>query len=298
MPNSALAALINEIGEDRRVSAEEALQLREQIFPDSIVSRDEAEAVVALNARVRESDPAWEQAFIEAILDYALGEAQYPGHVRDERAVWLAALPDGRLETLALLKVLERCDSAPASLYQVLRDRLAAMIAAAPVSSETVELLRRCLFAGDGFVSEDEARWLFALDAATDGRANDPAWTDLFVKAQLCHLMGRQPDLPDQETMLARQKWLADTSIHPLSNLGHMFDNGFSGFRAKATTMSERGRLETYYEAANANAEEDAALTSAEQDWALDEAHADGKLTANERALLTELDKIKASAAA
>src|SRR6185295_12300015 len=101
-----------------------------------------------------------------------------------------------------------------------MRERVAAWMAGRAVNAADVELMRRCLYAGDSFVKEDEARWLFLLDAESDGRANDPSWQDFFVKAVLNHLMGMHaPALLDAADVRARQAWLEDTRQTPVSNL-------------------------------------------------------------------------------
>ena len=165
------------------------------------------------------------------------------------------------------------------------------------LAASDVKLVRHCLYAGDVFVTEDEARWLFALDAESDGRANDPAWGDLFVKAQLNHLMAAEaPALLDPENMRARQAWLEDTSRKPVSNLSHIFSGGLKGYLEHVREPGMNEALEEDYAALNANAEEDAQLTLQERAWAVGMAKEDGKLTANERALLAELEKIQSPA--
>src|SRR5262249_5635036 len=152
-------------------------------------------------------------------------------HVNAETATWLMAQFSGatprETEMEALLKVLERAESAPDALGAFTRTRMSALFAGRALSAVDVEMMRRCLYAQDVWVNDDEARWLFGIDAESDGRANDAAWADFFVKAQLNHLMGRQPTpLLNAEDMQHRQAWLADTSIKPFSNLKHIFDGG------------------------------------------------------------------------
>lgn len=293
-----LQALADDLARDRRVTADEALQVRKAIFPDGVVSRDEAAMLLALDARVESADPEWRAAFAEAVTDYVL-QHDVAGLVDETEAAWLAGqLGASETHVEALLKILERCDSAPASLSTQTRERVAKLCAGKPVSAADVERIRRCLYAGNCVVDADEARWLFAIDAESDGRANDPAWRDLFVKAQLCHLMGRQaPDQPTAEALRARQQWLEDASVEPFSGLMSIFTGGFKGYLSRVRQIDERDSLEVYYEAANANAEEDAALTAQERAWALGMSNEDGKLTANERALLAELQKLEGEAA-
>lgn len=298
MRSNALQALADDIAADRRVTAEEALKLRQDVFPDGVVTRDEAEVLMDLEAKVANSDPAWADAFVEAVTDHVLNYGKYPGHIDEPMVAWLKARfgDDGARETEVevVLKLLERCESAPDSLHAYARDRVSVLLKGAPYSAADVERVRRCLYAGDSFVSEDEARWLFALDAESDGRANAPSWGDLFVKAVMNHLMGRHATaLLEAEGMKARQDWLRDTSINPWKRLSHMFDGGLNGYVTRARELGELDQLETYYEAVNANADEDAQLTLTERAWAVGMTQEDGKLTTNEKVLLAELEKVQ-----
>ena len=297
MSSNALKALTDELAAKGSANAADALRLRREVFPDGVISRDEAEALIALEARVANSDSAWTQCFTEAICDHVLENGAQP-NVNAAAAVWLINCfsKDAPRETelRALLKLVEHADSVPDSLVVFLRARLGAFVKGRPLGPSDVEMIRHCLYAGDVFVNEDEARWLFALDAESDGRANDPAWGDLFVKAQLNHLMGAQaPALLDAESMRARQAWLEDTSRKPVSNLAHIFSGGLKGYieHVREPGMSEA--LEEDYAALNANSEEDAQLTPQERAWALGMSQQDGKLSANERALMAELQKIE-----
>jgi hypothetical protein len=300
MPSNALRALVDQVAADGRVSAEEALRLRQQVFPEGVVSRDEADALIDLARHVANSDSAWEQCFAEALVDHVLQNGAKP-NVDDADAAWLAArLDQGKpqaVEIQALLKLLDRADSVPEPLRAFVRSRLSAFMAGRAVTAADVEFVRRCLYAGDAHVQEDEARWLFALDAESDGRANDPAWQDLFVKAVLNHLMGSYaPALLDAADMRRRQAWLEDTRRTPVSKLMHIFSGGFRGNRDAVRSPNMVDALEEDYKALNANAEEDAQLRLIERAWAVGMTRQDSKLTANEKALLAELDKIATGA--
>jgi hypothetical protein len=295
MAGNALRALVDQVAADGRVSSEEALRLRQQVFPDGVVSRDEADALIDLAQHVANIDSAWEQCFAEVLVDHVLQNGAKP-NVDDADAAWLAArLNQGKpqaVELQALLKLLDRADSVPELLRAFVRARLSAFMAGRPVSAADVEFVRRCLYAGDAHVQEDEARWLFTLDAESDGRANDPAWQDLFVKAVMNHLMGSYaPALLDAADMRRRQAWLEDTHQTPVSNLMRMLSGGFKSYRDAVRSPNMVDALEEDYEALNANAEEDAQLTLMERAWAVGMTKEDGKLTANERALLAVLDQ-------
>lgn len=298
--------LVDRLAADGRVTADEALQLRQAVFPDGVVSREEAEALIALDARVASHDAAWAAAFVEGVADYAMRAG---GHVDAETADWLIAAfgPEGARETEleAVLKVLERAESAPETLSAFARARLVALMADRPMGDAETALVRRCLYAAAGSgataVTEAEARWLFALDAQTDGRANDPAWGDLFVKALLNHLMGkRAPALLEAKGMMARQAWLnASTKVSPLSFLMRGFGNVMDGVDAlKRGDPGAAARIAEYYKNEIVHADVAARLTLEESAWALGMTQDDGKQTANEAALLAELQRVERDQAA
>ena len=300
---SALLALADDIAADRRITAEEALRARKEIFPDGVVSRQEADVLIALESRVDESDEAWAQAFVEALVDHVLGAGPYPGHVDEPTVAWLkghfADAPPRRIELEALVRIAERAESAPASLQDFVRERIAAAVSGRPMDAPMVEFVRRCVYAGTA-VTDAEIRWLFALDAECDGRDNDPAWRDLFVKAALCHVAGRRsPAALEAELMLAREaRFAADRpAVTPISVIRDIIKGGFSGFGARVREAGWVDGMEDRYEAINAEAEEDAKLTAMEMASMLGMVDLDGKRTANETALIEELRKLEAEQA-
>jgi hypothetical protein len=303
---SALLTLSEHIAADRHISPEEAFQLRQAIFPDGVVSRQEADVLISLEGRVANSDEAWSQAFVEGIVDHVLAVGEYPGHVDENTTSWLMSRfgDDGARETEieVLLKTLERAESAPASLAAYARKRVATWLVGKPMGAQETEFIRRALYvaagAGATSVTEDEARWLFAIDAESDGRTNDSAWTDLFVKGVLNHLMGRRaPVSLEQGAMLRRETWFAAQAEGPLGDsVLTMFDGGLKGFWSRVTSPDDVTRMEERYEAVVAEMREDERLTLAEIAWAVGMSREDGKRTANESALLAKLREIEAEA--
>src|SRR5688572_26473729 len=139
---SALLALADDIAADRRISAEEALRARKEIFPDGVVSRQEADILIALEARVDESDEAWSHAFVEALVDHVLQAGAYPGHVDEPTVDWLKAhFADAQprhIELEALVRIAERAESTPASLQDFVRARIFAAVAGQAMDAVTV----------------------------------------------------------------------------------------------------------------------------------------------------------------
>lgn len=303
MRSFAQQTLVDQLAADGVVTADEALEMRRIVFPDGVVSRDEAEMFIAVAARVANTDEEWTRAFVEAICDYVLSKGKFAGHVDEETASWMMMHfgQDGPRETEveAVLKVLERAESAPESLCAFARDRVAALMAGNAVGVAETELVRRCLYASAGSgrtsVTTEEARWMFALDAESDGRANDAAWGDLFVKAVLCHLMGRHaPEVLEANSMMARQAWLNSPTPGVGGMLRSIFAGGLSGYKAKIQQAGATERWEGHYEVANDDAATDEQLTLSEIAWTVGMTKQDGKLTANERELMSKIRQIEA----
>lgn len=302
MRNLALQSLADQLASDERISADEALELRKAVFPDGVVSREEAEMLISLAARVANSDPEWSHAFVEAMADHVMAAGEYPGHVDEATASWLTSRlgQEGPRETEveAVLKVLERAESAPEYLATFARTRITVLLAGNPIGAAETELVRRCLYASCGTgrtsVTDVEARWLFVLDAESDGRANDASWGDLFVKGVLCHLMGRRaPELLQANDMMARQAWLNTPTPGVLASLKGVFQGGLKTYRAKVHQDGLVERWEGHYVVANNDAEADAELTLSEIAWTVGMTQEDGKRTANEEALLAEIRKLE-----
>ncbi|MEM1288689.1 MAG: hypothetical protein AAGH60_10090, partial [Pseudomonadota bacterium] len=63
---------LRNMGENGFVSAEDAIRIRQNVFPDGVVSRDELESVFELGERAPVGDPAWPQLFTEICTDFFL----------------------------------------------------------------------------------------------------------------------------------------------------------------------------------------------------------------------------------
>lgn len=287
---------------DGRLDADEALAMRRAVFPDGLVTRAEAEALLRLDRSVDERDPAWREAFVEALVDHLLGPVGAPHHVTDEAVGWLRRELDRagcrRTGLEIALKALERAYSAPDALSALARSFAGEILTAAEtISAADVDLVRRTLYASAGAggvaVTREEADWLFDLEAALADRTQDPAWGDLFVKAVMNCLcgMGPSPTLA-REAMLARQSWLEAETPGLAGMASRAFSGGFSGWFAKAKQVfgpSPQQRVLEAHAARLAEAEAQAALTPEEIAWVEARILRDGARTPNERVLLAEL---------
>ena len=303
MMTSALLALADDLAADRFLSADDALRMRKEIFPDGVVSRQEAEVLMALDSRVGERNPAWVAAFVEALVDHALQCGIYPGHVDEETGAWLegqfASDAPRHDEVLALVRIMEFAESTPASFQSFTRSRLAVFVAGRAMDEADIDLLRRCVYAGAA-VTNVEVDWLFAVDASTDGRAHCAAWRDLFVKVGLAHVAGRRaPAALEQDVMVQREARFANRpNVTPMSVIKSIFGGGLSGYKDRVSEPGWAEGMEERYEVANAETEDDARFTAAEAAIMLRLADRDGRHTANEQALLAALRQLEIEQAA
>jgi len=305
MSKSALLRLADDIAADRRITADEALKMRGEIFPDGVVTRQEADVLVSLHEMVDEHHPEWTQMFAEAVTDHALQASMIPGHIEDETVQWLTARLEkhGVAGVETALKIVERAESVPDTLMAFVRALVSQHVGVGPMDAGKVEYVRRALFASGGgggvAVEAPELNWLFALDAATDGQSNDPAWQDLFVKAAMCHVAGRRaPALLEPEAMRAMDQRFAERErMTPLTMLQNLMGGSFDRYRRDIREPSDVEALEQHYEMLNEETEADARLTADEAARLIGLSDMDGRRTANEEALLIALRQLEAEQA-
>src|SRR6185503_20636655 len=225
-----------------------------------------ADVIFALNDACPVQDPAWADCFIETITDYLVEQAEPRGYLNAANAQWLIERigRDGRVDTKTeldlLINVLDKARWAPQSLVRFALEQVKQAVVSGTgplrsgkslepgaVSAADVDLLRRILHAAasDGCigVTRTEAEMLFAIDEATAEGDNDPAWTDLFVKAIancVLSVSGYAP--PPREVALAREAWLerrGDLSLDAiLGGVAQGLEGLFSGYREQ--TKEER----------------------------------------------------------
>jgi len=310
---TALKSLAARIAADGRVSEDEALMLRMQVFPDGIVTRSEAETLVRLNAVVSGEGDAWRATFVEALTDHVLYAGEPIGILDESAAQWLEGVlvsdaPLRRdLEVELLVRVLERAESTPAGFQAFVRDRLFQLLTAPPPADlrETdVAIIRRVVFAVASdesiHVSRDEAEWLFAIDAATDGGNHHASWRDLFVKSICnCLLAADAPALLARNSHLHRAAILGRApASDAFSRIGRAFSGGPEAIAARLRQPGPAQGIAAYYEARAAEAAAAERLTLAEVAWVVARARADARVTANEQAVLDALRGIEREQAA
>ena len=216
-----------------KITADDVLQLRHRVFWKGVVTAQDAEMVFVLNDRLGEkSDAAWPLFFVEALVDYAVMQAQPSGYISQENADWLIARisHSGHVDTACelelLVKTLERAKLSPVKLVKFALEQVKSGVLEGDgyighnrklepgvIGEAEVALVRRILYAfgGDGniAVTQQEAAILFDLNDATSEVDNHPAWSDLFVKALANFLMAASGyEVPNRKEALRREAWL------------------------------------------------------------------------------------------
>jgi hypothetical protein len=216
-----------------RITADDVLKLRHRVFWKGVVTAQDAEMAFLLNDKLgQKTDASWPLFFVEALTDYLVNQAEPQGYVSEANADWLIARisHSGRVDTATelelLVKVLERSKQSPVKLVTFALQQvkkgvvegegyLGQMHKIEPgvVSGPEVELVRRILYAfgGDGniAITQQEAEVLFDINDSTSQAKNDPAWSDLFVKALANFLMASSGyQVPTRQEALRREAWL------------------------------------------------------------------------------------------
>ncbi|MCB1504900.1 MAG: hypothetical protein KDJ47_07975 [Hyphomicrobiaceae bacterium] len=304
---------IDNIIERGGIAESDVLKMRSVTYADGRISEAEAEALFRLNDAGLPAARAWDDYFIEAITDYLVNQAAPYGYVTANNAEWLMdrVSRDGRIQTRneleLVINVIDRARWSPESLIRFALEHVRTAVISGTgvlrsghelkpgfISEAEVELLRRMLYAfgGDGSVAvtRAEAEILFEINDAVSEREPHPAWTEFFVKAITNAVMSMSSyKVPTREEALRREAWLdSHTDLTPLGVAKQLATGGFSllrGYRALTREESALDRLERQRVEMIVNEK----VTEGEAIWLAERILRDGRVNANEAALLAYL---------
>jgi len=200
-PTNSLEELAAEILKDGVIDAKEAAVLRERLFADGQIDRQEADLLFRLNDAVsgKANDPAWQNLFVQAIAKHVLGDEKSPGVVDDEEVDYLKSKiqGDGKVddaERALLVQIVRKAKSTTEGFQTfVLSVMKTAILADGVIDAAEVEQLRTVVYgaggAGGATVDRAEAELLFELNNGTSGKPNHASWTELFVEAITKHTL-------------------------------------------------------------------------------------------------------------
>lgn len=295
-----------------RITGEDVIMLRHEVFADGVVTRGEAEALFALDQTARDKCREWPEFFVEAVTDYIVHQEKPSGYISQENADWLVrtisrdGMVDSRTELELLVHVLEKAKSSPGRLCVYALEQVAHAVidgkgplmlgrALVPglVAKAEVELLRRILYAhgGDGniAVTRAEAEVLVKINERTAQAANDPSWNDLFVKAIANFVMcSAGYEAPTRDVALRRDAFLEQAGPQIGGFFSRMVSGGLAGIMEAYRSPDD---IEADWEAKNRAAEALArraeTIDAGEAGWLAAHIGVDRPLYENERALLT-----------
>ncbi|GAB5351965.1 hypothetical protein [Qipengyuania sp. 483] len=305
--NPSFDILARRVAEDGRVSADELLELRRSAWPDGVISKDEAEAIFALNRQLTERGPGWTDFFVEAIGEFVVNQIAPKGYVDDANAAWLMAQidTDGHLGSMAELETLVRIFEIAKNVPQELKDyairqmekavvegtgptRRGGALEAGNVNATEARLLRRAIFAPasdrPAGVSQAEAEMLFRIKEITLTADNAPEWKQIFVQGVANYIEGFATETAqiDREKAIELERFMNDTS----SSVGGFLMRMLGTLPDKAGFQrASQGGLGVFADR-EAEAARGKVITEAEQVWLDRKIDQDGKVDEYEQALL------------
>ncbi len=299
---------------DGVIDPQELLGLRQQGWGDGIITREEAEAIFAVNNVLNERDQAWTDFFVEAIGEYVLNGTQPRRQCSETEAQWLIAQvdADGVLESYteleALVSIVERAENVPDSLKNYLIEQVEREVRTGTgptrdggelsdthITSAECKILRRVIFASGGFgpaaVSRFDAEALFRIKDATLADSNASEWGDLFVDGVANYLRGFA--LGNAQLSHSRKlelvKFVEDTRPNHGRFLSQMANSTKSFGRNMRWAMEELQSESGIRTDFGAEAAAGDLVTQNEKDWLDAQVQSDGQVDALEQRLLRRL---------
>jgi len=189
--------------EDGIIDADEIAKIKERLYADDVIDREEADFLFDLNDATsgKENDPGWQALFVEALSDHVLKDEESPGVIDDGEASYLIdkIKADGVVDAneLALLVNISATATgeSPGDFNQFVLDSVkTAVIADGIVDADEVEMMKKLIYgpggAGGSAVDRAEADMLFDINnATTDNEGHDPSWRAFFVEALSKHVL-------------------------------------------------------------------------------------------------------------
>ena len=306
MSELALPTKLVSMMESGRISDSDVRYLRQDYFKDERLSKTEAESLLVLDSAVRDKSSSWDEFFIEAMVDHVVHQAEPAGYISEDNAKWLQnciardGLVDSSVRFEMLVKVFEVAKSAPQSLMDFALTQVSEAVlnnqgplaenrstGKQVICKADVEMLRRLIYGfgseGGLAVTKVEAEFLFDLNDKTNEFENDPAWSDLFVRAIGNYLLATLDDaVLSRAAVLPEDMFLkGDGAFNGLINT---LKSVLAEMRPLHRTLNESsGKTNSQIESGQQEAEK---LSAGEASWVLERIERDGETHENEKALL------------
>ena len=302
--------LARRAAEDGQVSAAEVLALRQQGWGDGIITREEAEAILAINDVLTQRDEQWCDFVVEAVGEYVLNGTEPRLQCSETEAQWLIdridhdGVVESMVELETIVRIIERAQNTPARLKdyvlaQVEREvltgtgptRCGGELAATHITAAECRIIRRVIFASGGHgpaaVSRYDAEMLFRLKDETLAEENASEWDDLFLDGVSNYLKGfaLQNAQLDHDRALELQAFIADNKPNVARFMGKVAREMPNAANHFGKVFGKKDAVPGYAEQAEAGAE----VTDYERDWLEKMIEADGEVDELERRLLARI---------
>ncbi len=316
MAELTLSSRIAAIAARNKITADDTLFLRREVYSDGLSSRHEAENLFALDSACTYRAPEWTEFLVETVCDYIVHQEKPSGYISSDNATWLMAMIsrdgkiDGESELELLVRVLENAREVPEPLgiFALKQVERAVVSGTGPltkgrtlkigeITRDETDFVRRAIFAmggpGNIAITRQEAEMLFEINDKSVDALTDPTWNELFIKSIANHLMAMSGyNVGSREDALRHDAFLDSAS----AGVGGFMARLFSGsFGESFKSWTKGASIEDRFAEANAERErlarESEEVTQSEATWIAGRIGRDGRLHENERALVEFLRK-------
>jgi hypothetical protein len=299
------------IAKRNAISADDVLNLRSTVYKDGVSSPAEVESLFALDGACQDKAAEWAVFMIEATCDYVVHQEKPEGYLSEQNAAWLQGLiardgrMDGKTELDLMIRVMEAARSVPAAFSDYVLSQTHNAVCDASgslfaqdgegrmrITGQTASTVRRVLYAmggqGNIAVTRAEAELMFNINDKATSPDNDPAWNDLFVKSIANFMMAASGyQTPNRERALAQDEFLNSAGT---SGLGGFFSRMMEGTFANPSAWLKSDSIEDRFAERNKEMEHQSSeaerVTGEEAQWLAGRIGHDGRMGANERALV------------
>ena len=311
MAELMLEPQLTAIANRNAITADDVLYLRGTVYKDRMSSLAEVENLFALDSAAHHKAAEWAVFLIEVTCDYVVHQEKPEGYLSEENAAWLQGLiardgrVDGKTELDLMIRVMEAARTVPAAFNDYVLSQINNAVCDASgslfaqdgegrtrITGQAASTVRRALYAMGGHgniaVTRNEAELMFNLNDKAVSPENDPAWNDLFVKAIANFMMAASGyQTPSRERALAQDDFLNSAGT---SGLGGFFSRMMEGAFANPAEWLKSDSIEQRFAERNAEVErqssESERITGEEVQWLAGRIGHDGRMGANERALV------------
>src|SRR5215210_2658513 len=92
MKHSRLSDFVKKVSSRGRVTFGDIKRLQRDLLPNGAMTREQVEALIAMDAAVRRADPAWAAYLTSTVVDFVVWGSRPTGDVDRDAAKWLQAL--------------------------------------------------------------------------------------------------------------------------------------------------------------------------------------------------------------